>query len=141
MRSLSLLVLLAFFSTNAQADAFGVVVNAARKLRLSNHDAVPLKDYSLNVGTRQGVMVGDVLAVHRPFAVRNGHSDASIHLISIPLGYLKVVAVGENVSLAQVEGTINAPLASLQYPGVMIGDEVLPKTFAKTDLPSAPPIP
>ncbi len=122
----------------APVSANGVIVHAARKLRLSYAEPVPPKDLYVNMGARHGVKVGDRLPVIRNLSVRDSLNDGTIHLISVPMGYLTVITVGETASIGREEVNASpATLPSLQYASFQVGDEVLPKT----SLPSGSALP
>ncbi len=113
-------------------------MHAARKLRLSYADSIPEKDLYVNMGARHGVRVGDRLPVVRNLSVRDSLSDGTIHLISVPLGYMTILTVGETASIGRAEpGSAPSVMPALQYTSFQVGDEVLPKS----NLPSGSALP
>lgn len=127
-----------FFSSVGLQAANGTIVHASRKLRFSYTEALPLKDFYINLGARDGVHVGDKLTVQRIVAVRDGFNDGKIHTVPVPMGMIQIVAVGETSAIGREESsTPAASLPAFQYIGFMVGDEVL----AKTDLPLGTALP
>lgn len=105
---------------------------------MSSSEALPQKDFYVGLGARDGVRVGDTFSVRRAISMSNGQSDANIHLIHVPLGELRVLAVGDTASIARVENVVESSLLpAFQYPGFMVGDEVL----AKSGLPAGSTVP
>lgn len=133
------LCVLSFIFVADPALGVGTIIHASRPLRLSYTEPLPPKDFYVNLGVRDGVKLGDRLAVRRNLGVGDAFSDASAHLVPVPLADLQIVAVGETACIARVDPGPAAPAAlpSLQYMGPMVGDEV----FAKTGLPLVVPIP
>jgi len=120
--------------------ANGVIVHAARKLRLSYAEPIPPKDFYVNLGGRHGVKPGDLLTVQRNVSIRDGFSDGTVHMVAVPLGSLRVLSVGETAFIGREETApaSSIPTPSLQYTGFLVGDEVF---LPKSGLPSALPIP
>jgi len=121
-----------FFLVLATLPSFaasGSILHAARRLRMSSAESLPLKDFYVGLGVRDGVRVGDLFTVRRPVSISNGQSDGNIHLVYVPMGELRVLAVGETASIARSENTVDSSLLpAFQYTGFMVGDEVLMKS-------------
>lgn len=107
--------------------ANGVIVHAARKLRLSYAEPTPEKDFFINLGRRDGVRVGDKYPVQRPVSVRDSQTDGTIHVMGVPVGVFEVTVVGETAAMGRQQ-LFATPAVSMQYLTFMVGDEVLTKT-------------
>ncbi|MBY0371580.1 hypothetical protein K2X33_12910 [bacterium] len=115
--------------------AAGSILQSTRRLRMSSIEPLPVKDFYVDLGVRDGVRVGDVFTVRRPVSVTNGQSDANVHLVLVPMGELRVLAVGETVCITRPENTIDSSLLpAFQYAGFMVGDEVLTKSHLPAGL-------
>lgn len=133
-----LLIVASLFLSVSLPAAEGVIVHAARKLRLSYAEPLPPKDFYVNLGSRDGLREGDQLQVRRRLGVPNFQSDGSVHLVTVSLGFMQIIALGETACIAREQSVAPAStLPALQYMGFMVGDEVL----AKTGLPLPPELP
>ncbi len=88
------------------------------------------KDYYIDLGEQNGVKVGDIFTVSRVMSVLNESTGDSTNLLRIPLGEVKVFLVGEFSSIARLTAPVDPKeLPVLNYPLVMLGDEVELKTI------------
>ncbi len=103
----------------------GSIIRVQRKIRMSESDPLPPKEYFIDLGSRDGLQAGDQLQVYRQLPVVNGQSGGPWHILRVRIGDLKVAYVGETSSLArEVEGRDLASLPPLEYQTFMLGDEV-----------------
>lgn len=103
----------------------GSIIQVQRKIRMSESEPVPPKEYFIDLGSRDGVQVGDQMQVFRQLPVVNGQSGGPWHILRVKIGEMRVAFVGETSSLArEVEGRDLASLPPLEYQTFMLGDEV-----------------
>ena len=130
MRTLALIILLACPVLNATPA--GQIIQISRKLRLSPKEPLPEKEFYIDLGSRDGIREGDILSVGRKVPVVDATHGADWHLLQTDLGELKVILVGETLSLARVQRVREpAELPPVDYTQFMLGDEVK----LKADLP------
>jgi len=111
------------------ASVTGSIIQVSRKLRMTSAETSPPKDYYIDLGEQHGIKVGDILTVSRVMAVVNENTGDSHSVLHIPLAEVKVFLVGENASVARLAAPVDAKdLPVLNYPSVMLGDEVELKT-------------
>lgn len=108
----------------ANAALQGTVIFISRKLRLTSEEPVAAKDFYLNRGGKHGLKAGDAVEIYREMSVLNGITGNSVTLVRVKLGEMKVLVTGDFSAIARME-TISDPrdLPSLEYPGVMLGDQ------------------
>jgi len=107
----------------------GAIIQVQRKIRMSDADPLPPKEYFVDLGSRDGVQAGEQLEVYRTIPVVNGHSGGPWHVLRVKIGDLRIDYVGETSSLArEVEGRDIASLPPLETSSFMLGDEVSRKT-------------
>ena len=100
---------------------------------MSYLEPVPPKEYFLDLGDRDGIKSGDILAVYRNLPVINGQAGGPWHLMRVNIGEVRVHFVGETTALArETENREPASLPPMEYLSFMIGDEV----ERKSHLPS-----
>lgn len=122
------------FSLFCEARDTGSIIQVQRKIRMSESEVLPPKEYFVDLGSRDGLAVGENLQVYRLVSVINGQSGGPWHLLKMKIGDLKVAFVGETSSLArEVEGRDLASLPPLEYNTFMMGDEVTRTTGLQTD--------
>lgn len=92
---------------------------------MSYTEPQPPKDFYVNMGSRDGVKVGDRLKVTRLLSLSDGFSDGAVLLVPVVLGTLQIVTVGETAAIGREDAPspVNT-LPGLQYTGFMVGDEV-----------------
>ena len=113
----------------AGARGSGSIIQVQRKIRMTDADPLPPKEYFIDLGERDGLQSGESLEVYRQIPVINGQSGAPWHVLRVKIGALRVDYVGETSSLArEVEGRDLASLPPLEYQTFMLGDEVFRRT-------------
>lgn len=110
----------------------GTIIQSTRVLRMTSTELPVPKAYFIDLGARDGVKEGSVVEVRRELPVLAAFSGRFYQFVSIVLGELKMMAVGEYSSLGSVQ-TQKDPkqLPAMEYPMFMVGDVV----ELKTDLP------
>lgn len=107
------------------ARGAGSIIQVQRKIRMTDADPLPPKEYFIDLGERDGLQTGETLEVYRQIPVINGQSGAPWHVLRVKIGDLRVDYVGETSALArEVEGRDLASLPPLEYQTFMLGDEV-----------------
>ena len=116
-------------SSDAQAADY-VVYGMYRPLDLGNSGEAPQKDYYINMGSRQGVRVGDTLEVLRRVSTYDLQTEKLYADILFPFARIKVIHVENGVAVARLDKvspadkTPGSPVMSTR--GIMIGDFVRP---------------
>ena len=106
----------------------GEIIQVTRRLQMRSEDPKPPKEFYINLGSRNGVREGDILEVNRSVSVLHAGVGDEAYLLPTVMAELKVVLVGENVSLArEYESRQPAQLPPLDNLSVMLGDEVVLK--------------
>jgi len=106
----------------------GSIIQVSRKLRMSANEPNPPKDFYLDIGFRQGIRPGDTVEVSRVMAVLNGVTGDASSLLRVPLGEIKILLVGEFTSVGRaISLTDPNQIPTLEFPWMMIGDQVEPK--------------
>ncbi|MBI4404383.1 MAG: hypothetical protein HY537_09495 [Deltaproteobacteria bacterium] len=114
-----------FIGLPSFAAPSGNIVEVTKRLRLSSAEAMPPKDYFIDVGTKHGINEGSVLEVKRVILAMDRFSGMGRHFIPIVLGELRVVAAGEYSSIARVHSQRSLDqLPSMDYSVFMLGDSV-----------------
>jgi len=128
MRTFSLFLvglLLVLANSGMASRAVGTIIQVQRKIRMSDLEPLPPKEYFIDMGARDGIQTGERLQVFREVPVVNGQSGAPWHVLRVQIGEIQVAYVGETSSLArEVEGRDLASLPPLEYQTFMLGDEV-----------------
>jgi hypothetical protein len=118
-----LLVVLLLSSLGYAAN--GTIIQVSRKLRLSYNESMPPKDYFIDLGTRNGIKVGDVFEVTRQIPVQNSLSEGPWHLMKVTLGDIRVYAVGESTAVGHSDFEREpTALPAMEFQTFMLGDEV-----------------
>ena len=116
----------------------GVLYQAAYRLKMSEKETVPYRDFFASVGSREGVQVGESLEVVRAVPGANALWGGVSPLIEVVIGEVQVLAVspaGSIVRMTKLTSPEQVPV--LQYARFMIGDLVRTKiSFAKREEPS-----
>ncbi|MFM8269261.1 MAG: hypothetical protein ACKN9V_03650 [Pseudomonadota bacterium] len=127
-----LIILAAILLLNSLAQGArnsGSIIQVQRKIRMSDAEPLPPKEYFIDLGQRDGLQAGERLEVYRELPVTNGQSGAPWHVLRVKIGELRVDYLGETSSLArEVEGRDLASLPPLEYQTFMLGDEVFRRT-------------
>lgn len=127
MKSLSLIFILSILQgvPASAARTSGNIIQVQRKIRMTEADPLPPKEFFIDLGERDGLQAGENLEVYRHIPVINGQSGAPWHVLRVKIGDLRVDYVGETSALArEVEGRDLASLPPLEYQSFMLGDEV-----------------
>ena len=107
----------------------GSIVQVTRQLKMLNDEDLPPKNFFLDIGSRDGVRQGEVYEVTRLIPVLNSAVGAPHSLMTISLGELEILQVGEGTSLARVKDTVDAyELPAMESSTFMIGDQVRRKS-------------
>jgi len=112
------------------AEAFSAtIVLVSRRLRMSAKEAVPAKDFFFDLGSKDGVRDGDILAVYRELPVMDGLAGMPTQAMRIPLGEIRVVNAGERVSVGRQHTARDAAdLPAMLSSTFMMGDVVQMKS-------------
>jgi hypothetical protein len=123
-------ILLSLFLTlPAMAVSSGSILQVTRKLRMSNAEPLPPKEFYIDVGHRDGTREGDVFEVSRQIPVTDAEGGGDWHLMQVTLGEIRVYLAGETVSYAKVYKTRTPDeLPAMDYTAFMVGDQVWKKT-------------
>lgn len=114
----------------------GAIIQVNRKLRLSYNDPMPPKDYFIDLGTRNGIKVGDILEVTRQMPVRNSLSEGPWHVMKVSLGEMRIYVVGESTAVGHMEFEREpSSLPTMDFPTFMLGDEVALKEVPQQSAP------
>jgi hypothetical protein len=123
-----LLALLVYVPSSLWASQ-GTIIEVSRALRMSSQDPLPPKDFTLDMGSHEGVKVGDLLEVSREFVVVNAISQAPDHPMRVILGEMKIIAVGEFNSIGRMESQRSLEeIPALDPTGFSLGDQVRTKS-------------
>jgi hypothetical protein len=136
--AISLVALVVFCSATQVDAAEGVIYQAAYRLKLSDKEDAPYRDYFANIGSRHGVQVGEVLEVLRAVPAVNALWGGVSALLEVVIGEVQVLAVSPAGSIVRmVKQTEPERMPVLQYSRFMIGDSVRSKiSFANVQKPS-----
>lgn len=92
---------------------------------MTEAEPTPPRDYYLDLGTRDGLKIGDVLEVSRQVLVGNAMWSGPSHLLRVGLGEVEILAVGETASIARLRAQRAASeLPALDFKNFMVGDVV-----------------
>jgi hypothetical protein len=136
---LSFLIIVSFLSTwGVTRPAFaaeGVIFQPIYRLKLSDKEESPYRDYIVSVGTRQGVQVGDVLDVVRAVSASNDLWGGVSPLLEVTMGEVRVMATSPSGSIVRmVKQNSFESIPVMQYARFMVGDSVRTKiSFAKPE--------
>lgn len=100
------------------------IVEARRNIPLADTDPV-FQDYYINSGNDQGLKQNLVVTAVRKIAVRDATGTQSYGDMQVPVGQLKIIAVGEKFAVAREYKIIprdEQPM--LEQTGIMIGDKI-----------------
>ena len=102
---------------------------------MTSAEPLPLKDFYLDIGRRDGLKEGDLVTVVREFPVLNQATGQPTQLMKIPLGQLKVVALGASHCFARIqEARPPSELPAMESFSIMVGDEVELVSPSKSEL-------
>ncbi len=108
----------------AQAEE-QIVYSVYSGLNLGNVGELPRKDYYVNVGTSQGISVGNTLEVIRRMPTYDLVSEKLYRDVAFPIAHLKVIHVEATASIARLEKFFPADKTPTILPrAVMVGDFV-----------------
>lgn len=133
MKYLGLILLL-----GASLAEAGTIIQVSRRLRMSNVEPNPPKDFFIDMGTRDGVREGDVMTVYRFVPVLNVLAGAPHQLLRVVLGEIKILSAGESVAVGRVlQERAPNELPAMDSQAFMMGDQVerVGSAPAKTGLP------
>ena len=101
------------------------IVLVTRRLRMSVKEAVPAKDFFFDLGSKDGVRDGDVLAVFRELPVMDGFAGMPGQAMRVPLGEIRVMTAGERISVGRQHSARDAAdLPAMLSSTFMMGDSV-----------------
>ena len=102
---------------------------------MSDAEQTSYRDFYTNVGTRNGVSIGDILEVYRAIPMADPSSTGPF--VEVVLGEVKVLAISEKGSIVRVMGYRSREvLPQMEYSRFMVGDVVRTKnTIAKAPEP------
>jgi len=116
------ILILVVLSFDASAAS---IVQVSRRLRMSSKEPLPAKDFFFDLGVKDGLRDGDVVAVYRELPVMNGLAGMPEHLLRVPMGEIRVVTAGERVSVGRVHTAREAAdLPAMESQSFMMGDVV-----------------
>lgn len=96
---------------------------------MSAKEAVPAKDFFFDLGSKDGVRDGDILAVFRELPVMDGLAGMPNQAVRIPLGEIRVVTAGERISVGRQHSAREAAdLPAMLSSTFMMGDAVQMKS-------------
>ncbi|AGH96268.1 hypothetical protein [Pseudobdellovibrio exovorus] len=124
IRPFTLVTLVGFLLTGATLSAQDIViVDVRRNITLADDDII-YKDYYLNAGEGSALKKNMVVTVKRKINVRDS-STKSVGDFEAPVGQLKIIHLGNNVSVAREFKLISRdeePM--LEQIGIMSGDRI-----------------
>ena len=133
-----ILIALVGFGSLAGATPSGSIIQISHKLKMTAEEPLPEKDFYIDLGSRDGVKVGDSFDIFRKLTVTNVPSGGAVDLFKLPFGELKVYLVGDSASVAHITRTPEfKDLPVVDYANVMLGDDVR----LKSSLPFQPAAP
>lgn len=113
--------------SSAEAAADFVVYSVYRGLNMGDPGEVSLKDYYVNVGTRNGVKTGTVLTVLRRTSSYDLGTQKLYKDVTFPIARIKVIHAEEDAAIARLEGFESERSTPAYSPrAIMIGDFVQP---------------
>lgn len=132
MKPILALILTVFFNISALADNEGTIIQVNRRIKMTAAEALPPKDYFVDLGKRNGIHEGTLFQVYRRVDVVNGGTGEPAGPVQVLVGELKVISTGEYTSIARVEQQ-RAPseIPSADSVNFLVGDEVRLKDLPK----------
>ncbi|MCB0416740.1 MAG: hypothetical protein KDD39_03760 [Bdellovibrionales bacterium] len=102
----------------------GEVVFVERRVPASVEDK-PMKEYYLNIGKFDDVVVGDVFHVFRDVPVVDVTLGEPLEFIPVKIGEIQITFAGESTSVGRLLGMVDPrSLPKLDYAVIMVGDRV-----------------
>jgi hypothetical protein len=98
---LIILGLLAIFGLEISAADRGNVIQVSYPLSLSSKEPQPNRDIYIDLGSKDGLSLGEVLLVSRDIVIGNAFGDGEADLVKGSIGELKIIALGEGISVAR----------------------------------------
>lgn len=123
---LSALILAQLFNINeALARPKDYSVFAIRK-NLPLHDNEPIfRDYYINLGTDEGMRVGQYVAVKRRVPVIDIYRNKAQDDLIVPIAHLKVIHAQKSMCVARLASQVSPEqIPVVQFEQVMLGDRV-----------------
>jgi hypothetical protein len=109
------------------------VFEIRKTLPLSENEPV-YRDYYINMGTDDGLRVGNYVSVHRHSPVIDIYRNKAQDDLIVPLAHMKVIHAQKTMSVARVVSHTNPEqIPVVQFEQVMLGDRV---ELVEGDLPS-----
>lgn len=113
--------------SSAEAAADFVVYSVYQGLNMGNPGEVSLKDYYVNVGTRNGVKAGSVLTVLRRTSSYDLGTQKLYKDVTFPIARIKVIHAEEDAAIARIERFESEQATPAYSPrAIMVGDLVRP---------------
>jgi hypothetical protein len=128
-------LLIVLFAWEAFSEELSII-EVRRNIPLADQDPV-YKDFFINGGLNQGLKPKTVVTATRKIQLKDVNGQV-IGEVLVPVGNLKIIAVGAKISVARLVQEIpRDDLPMLEQTGVMIGDSVDLKSFV-VELKKAP---
>ncbi len=110
------------------AEPEGAIVQIVRR-NTPAAQTTNAKEYYLNIGEIDEVKSGDVFHVIRQLPVTDILEGEPLEFLPVIIGEVQVTNLGKSTAVARLL-TMQEPelLPSLEYPGIMLGDQVKRKT-------------
>ena len=102
-----------------------MVYSVYHELSLGNPQEVPQKDYFINMGSQQGLHIGSILEVMRKVSTYDLIHESLYRDVVFPIGFVKVIHVESNASIARLEKLLPVDIAPISNPrSIIVGDLV-----------------
>ncbi len=110
------------------AEPEGAIVQIARR-NTPGAQTTNAKEYYLNIGELDEVKSGDVFHVIRQLPIADVLEGEPLEFLPVVIGEVQVTNLGKSTAVARLL-SMQEPelLPSLEYPGIMLGDQVKRKT-------------
>lgn len=113
-----------FINPNSFAKEY-IIYNMAQDFPMGFKDEVLKKNYYINMGTEQGVKMGDNLNVFRTISIVDPYASKSRYNYNVKIGEVKVIHSEGLISIAEMVGiTENKDMPYLEIRNFMIGDRI-----------------
>lgn len=99
------------------------IILVQRELDLGLGQA-PKQDFYLNMGAMHGLTVGATVAVNRRMPVIDHYNGKNTNDVLLPVGYLKIIHIEKDLSVARYQAGITADDPGLTIDGPLVGDVV-----------------